>query len=242
MKPLIFLHGWGQSDRIWHGQRDTFPDALFLNLPGHGGAPNANDWLTTIAEQLPEQPCLLVGWSLGGMLAMQLASRYPDRVAGLVLVATTPRFRSDASWLHGCSDEVFEGFAEGVSAQSAKLLGRFFALMLHGDTLARSEFNQLARVSIDREQPPTAAGLRHGLELLASLDLRRIADTIRQPALVLHGDADAIIPAAAGRWLAANLPRASWRPMQAGHAPFLTQPATFNSILEEWCQNISTAA
>jgi len=240
--PLVFLHGWGQSTRIWHGQQDAFPDALFLNLPGHGGAPDAADWLAATVEQLPEQPCILIGWSLGGMLAMQLAIHHPDRVAGLVLVATTPRFRNNASWSHGCSDEVFEGFTEGLSAQSAKLLGRFFALMLHGDTLARSEFNQLARTSIDREHPPTAEGLRHGLELLTTLDLRSSLAGIRQPALVLHGDADAIIPAAAGRWLADMLQHARWQPLQGGHAPFLTQGAAFNSILEEWCQNISTAA
>ena len=242
MTPLVFLHGWGQSARIWHAQREAFPDALYLNLPGHGGAADADDWLEALAGQLPGEPAILVGWSLGGMLAMQLALKDPDRVAGLALVSTTPCFRNKDTWTHGCSDAVFEGFVDGVAKQSAKTLGRFFALMLHGDNVDRRGFNELARQSIDREQPPSHEGLRRGLELLAGLDLRDALAGIRQPALVLHGNEDAIVPATAGRFLAGQLPNAEWRSWPAGHAPFLTHGKEFNQQLEEWCRNISIAA
>ncbi|HXH72752.1 MAG TPA: alpha/beta fold hydrolase [Mariprofundaceae bacterium] len=243
MTPLVFLHGWGQSARVWYGQREAFPEALFLNLPGHGGAPESGDWCATLAAQLPEEACILVGWSLGGMLAIKLARQYPERIAGLVLVSTSPRFRNSNDWPHGCSDEVFGGFVEGVATQSAKTLGRFFTLMLHGEAIERRDFNELARLSIDREQPPTPEGLRHGLQMLAELDLRGVLPEVRQPALVLHGEADAIIPVAAGRYLSEQLPAADWHSFPGcGHAPFLTRTVTFNARLEEWCQTISIAA
>lgn len=242
MTPLVFLHGWGQSARVWHDQADHWPSATFLNLPGHGGAAfePADAWVDALAAQLPESPAVLIGWSLGGMLAMQLALTHPERVAGLVLVATTPRFVSAPDWPHGCDAGLLDGFAEGINTHSAKTMSRFFALMFHGDELPRSRYNAIARAAVDRDNPPAHEGLEAGLVLLRQLDLRAQVELIRQPALVLHGRDDAVVPAAAGEWLARTLPAATTHIFDAcGHAPFLSQPASFQHILEVWCQNIS---
>ena len=90
--PLVLLHGWGFSSRIWqplikalhaHGVEQVFA----IDLPGFGSAfhepvMTLDEWLDGLAEQLPAR-CVLGGWSLGGMLALQLAARRPARVAGV---------------------------------------------------------------------------------------------------------------------------------------------------------------
>ena len=236
-RPIVFLHGWAQSRQIWCHQFKPFADALFLNLPGHGGAADfpADEWLETIVDQLPDEPCHLVGWSLGGMLAMQIATAFPERVAALALVSTTPRFRSSSNWQFGSSSEVFEGFRMAVESGSPKALSRFFALMLHGDELSRSDYNQLAKAAVDREKRVSEAGLKGGLELLEQLDLRDLAKAIKQPTLVLHGQGDAIVPTEAGQWLAETLPNAEQHILPAcGHAPFLTQAEKFNETVQTW--------
>jgi len=213
-----------------------------LCLPGHGGAPDlpSEQWLEQLRRQLPEEPSIVVGWSLGGMLAMQLAALEPTRIAALILIGTTPRFRAAPDWPHGADEATFAAFAEGMAAGSVKMLGRFFALMFHGEELARSDYNEIARAAVDREHPPTAAGLAGGMELLATLDLRAMVPGIEQPVLVLHGDCDAIVPQAAGQWLAGQLPQAEFVPLDAtGHAPFLSQSQQFNQTVEAWCQTIS---
>ena len=246
MLPMTFLHGWGQSSRIWDRQAAHFSHlgpVRAPNLPGHGGADDApaEAWLETLAAQLPDEPCLLVGWSLGGMLALQLAHAYPERVAGLALISTTPCFVSRADWPHGCDEDTLQSFREAAACHIPKQLGRFFALMLQGDALPRSRFNALAREAVDRQHPPSALGLEAGLDLLADLDLRPIVPGIVQPAWVAHGDHDAIIPPAAGRELADRLPQAAWHGFtEAGHAPFLTQAEAFQHKLEAWCRNISS--
>jgi pimeloyl-[acyl-carrier protein] methyl ester esterase len=243
---MVFLHGWGQSARIWDHQAAHFSPRCPVstpNLPGHGGADDApaGAWLDILASRLPDQPSILVGWSLGGMLALQLAHAFPERVAGLALVATTPCFTRAPDWPQGCDEATLQAFTEGASTHSAKQLGRFFALMLQGDALPRSRFNALAREAIDREHPPSAAGLATGLALLTGLDLRPLLPGIGQPAWVAHGDGDAIIPPAAGHALAERLPHAAWHGFaHAGHAPFLTQAEAFQNTLEAWCQNISS--
>ncbi|WP_167632154.1 alpha/beta fold hydrolase [Mariprofundus ferrooxydans] len=237
--PLVFLHGWAQSRQIWYQQQRAFPQAHFLNLPGHGGAMDApaDAWLDLLVAQLPDEPCALIGWSLGGMLALEIAHRFPDRIAALALIATTPRFRTDDAWSCGCDEATFAAFHEAVASASPRALNRFFALMLHGDDLPRSRYNELARHAVDRQCPATSSALSAGLALLASLDLRQSLALADLPVLLMHGEQDAIVPVAAGRWLAEQLPGAQAHYADAcGHAPFLSQPERFNTILKEWWQ------
>ena len=239
MKPLVFLHGWGQSKQIWHEQYQSFADASYLNLPRHGGAADSQAWLETLIAQLPGQPCILVGWSLGGQLAMQLAAQYPNRIHALVLVDTTPCFRIQKDWQHGCADTIFRGFEQGIQDHATKTMSRFFALMLHGDAIERAELNRIAKASINRLTPTSTQALQQGLELLANLDLRPILEHIAQPTWVVHGQCDAIIPYAAGAYLAEHIPHATLHRFEScGHAPFLTQTQPFNQLLESWCQTI----
>ncbi len=240
-KALVFLHGWAQSRQIWFQQFEPFADALFLNLPGHGTAsnqaapPNSAAWLTHIHDQLPRQPCVLVGWSLGGMLALQLATQFPQSVAALALVSSTPCFRQRHDWPSGCDDSVFAAFEQAVSSQSPRLLNRFFSLMLQGDRLSRSDYNHLAKLAIDRAHPTTSLALQQGLELLASLDVRQQVQDLNIPSLLLHGQEDVIVSAESSHWLAANMPANQQQLFQGcGHAPFLTQPERFNTILKDW--------
>ncbi len=239
MSPLIFIHGWGQSRQIWHQQRVKFPAATFLNLPGHGGEGDCTDWLAALATQLPSKPCTLVGWSLGGMLGLQLALAYPERIKALILVNSTPCFPQKEGWLHGCSDNVLQGFQQGIEQQAAKTMSRFFALMLHGEALTRSQFNHIAHTAVDRRNPTSKQAMQEGLRLLASLDLRESIHHITQPTLIMHGEQDAVIPVQASDFLAKGIPHSTLHRFEkCGHAPFLTQTETFHSLLESWCHTI----
>ena len=237
--PLVFLHGWGQSGCIWFQQRQAFPDAIFINLPGHGGAADApaDQWLQIVADQLPDAPAVLVGWSLGGMLAMAIACRWPERIAALALIASTPSFRLRDGWAHGCDQVVFADFEKAAVSQSPKIMNRFFALMILGDGLSRSAYNALARQAVNRQCPTTAAGITTGLALLISIDLRDQLHGLSMPTLVMHGEQDAIVPFAAGLALVEALPDSRLQAFShCGHAPFLTQPEAFNTSLYNWWQ------
>ena len=243
---FVFIHGWGQAAQTWHEQLDYFAsshEVLALNLPGHGGAPDrpAGEWESAILESLPDEPVVLIGWSLGGMLGLRLALHHPTRLAGLVLVSTTPSFRLRTDWSHACADDVFERFQESLEINEKRLLDRFFALMLQGDALDRRHYLDIVRQAVDRHHPSSQAGLRAGLNLLDRLDLRDSLSGISVPALVIHGRNDAIVPVGAAEFLVAQIPDAGLHILPAGHAPHLTQPETLNGILEEWCRNsIST--
>jgi pimeloyl-[acyl-carrier protein] methyl ester esterase len=79
---------------------------------------------------------------------------------------------------------------------------------------------------------PDSSALDVGLELLRTTDLRGDAAGIAQPALVVHGQRDALVPIDAGRWLARHLPRARLVELEAAaHLPFLSHPREFVAAL-----------
>lgn len=238
-RPLVFLHGWGQSSHIWMQQRQHFAEAVFLDLPGHGGAAEAADWLESLQHQLPDESCILVGWSLGALLAMQLAQQQPERITSLVLVGATPCFYPRGDWPHGCDPTAFQALKIGIKHDAERALQRFFLLMFRGEEVSRV---QLKTMQPHPEMPkPSTRALLMGLALLREIDLRSEVENIRQPTLILHGTADAVVPPAAGKWLAEHLPCSRRLDFAGcGHAPFLTQSRKFNSTLEAWCRNIST--
>jgi len=244
MKPtLVLIHGWGQSAQVWHSQAEAFSErwpVQVVNLPGCGGTPDApaSVWVNMLCDMLPDRPCILIGWSLGGMLAVQLAYRHPDRIAGLVLVSATPCFRLRRDWEYGCPDARFSEFKQALHADSVKLLGHFFALTLHGDALSSSRYNAIAKAAVDRRHPPSPQALEGGLQLLDRLDLRPVLADIPVPTLVMHGERDAIVPVEAGRHLAQRIPDAHLHILPCGHAPHLTRKEDFNNKVERWCLNI----
>jgi len=241
-QPIVFLHGWGQAAQTWYAQMEYFSsrrEAHALNLPGHGGVEDValDNWDAALLEGMPEIPVILVGWSLGGMLALRLARRHAERFAGIVLVSTTPSFRMRPGWENGCADDVFERFQESLEADEGRLLDRFFALMLQGEELDRRRYLDIVRQAVDRRNPATPVGLRAGLSLLDELDLRDLLGDVQVPVLVVHGAFDAVTPVEAGKYLAEHIPEARLQIMQTGHGPHLTQPEAFNDLLEEWCLN-----
>lgn len=246
MPALVFVHGWAQSAQTWHAQLSHFATRFAVHapgLPGHGGAADVpfSAWQDALLAALPDAPVVLVGWSLGGMLGLQLAAHHPDRLAGLVLLSSTPCFRRKADWAHGCEDAVFERFAESLASDAARLLDRFFALMLQGDELSRRQYLDIAHAALDKRNPASPDGLRAGLALLDSLDVRADLHVIDVPTLIVHGGNDAVTPVGAARFMAGEMPQAMLKILPSGHAPHLCRAAEFNGLVEEWCRNsIST--
>ena len=228
MNELVLLHGWGFSSEVW------LPVTQYL----------ATDWRVTLAsmpgygkpvlagKDLPNN-ATICGWSLGGMQAMEWAIAHPDKVIRLVLVGTTPKFVEAPDWPHGQPAAVLDRFRLDVAADPAVALRRFASLLNRGDRLARPLTRALNKL-VDRSMPD-AATLNFGLSTLRNTDLRDKVAKIGQPVLIVHGEQDPMMPVAAGRWLAQNLPDSRLQVLaDTAHAPFLAQPAAFARLLADF--------
>jgi pimeloyl-ACP methyl ester carboxylesterase len=98
MPPLVFLPGAGGSASFWRPVADRLADlgrAHIFGYPGFAGVPgnssveSLNDLFSWLVERLPPGPSHVIAQSMGGVLAARLAIERPERVARLVLVATS---------------------------------------------------------------------------------------------------------------------------------------------------------
>ncbi len=230
--PLVLLHGWGMNLRVFDPLRAALAahyTVTALDLPGHGRSAwpqglDAAQQLELLAAQVP-RGATLVGWSLGGQLAMQLAARPELEVRRLVLLATTPRFVRGADWPHGLAAATVLGFAAQLERDVDATIAAFLELQVRGSASSGQVLASLTRALRDQGSAQPAA-LAFGLRLLQDHDLRLLARQLAVPTLVIAGEYDRITPPQAGAALAQLLPQAVIEVIaRAGHAPFLSHPA-----------------
>ncbi|HWQ94324.1 MAG TPA: pimeloyl-ACP methyl ester esterase BioH [Gammaproteobacteria bacterium] len=239
---IVLLHGWGLHGGVWEETAAHLANdfrVTCIDLPGHGrsAAIPESYTLQTLAKwilSVAPQQAIWLGWSLGGMLAMQCAATHPERVTKLILVASTPRFTHSADWSHGISSEVFEQIAQELEHDAKKTIRRFLALQLRGSERAHESLTALNH-AVFRHGLPATAALRGGLNILRDADLRTHLARISSPALVIAGERDPLIPLQAGDYLAENLPNGKLLTLpKSGHAPFLSHPSEFLRAINEF--------
>ncbi len=229
-QPALFLHGWGLHGGVWADTLRALPGTA-VDLPGYGATPGVAPYRAqTLADALAariEAPVAVVGWSMGGMVALALAARHADKVARLALVATSPVFVRRPDWPHGLEADVLAGFAASLRADYRATVLRFLSLQARGGDDARAVIGRL-RAQVFARGEPDAVTLADGLQLLRVVDLRAEAARVRCPTLVLHGAHDGLCPPAAARWLAGHIAGARLALHErAAHAPFLSHPHWF---------------
>lgn len=187
-----------------------------------------------IAAVLPAG-CTLCGWSLGAQLALAATYAAPGRFARLLLCGATPSFVQRDRWPCAQPATLLDRFDAALADDSAATLKRFIALFNQGDRRARAIGRTFSRALAARGQADDAT-LARGLDWLRRVDLRAQLKTIVQPTLLIHGEADPLMPLAAAHWLADALPRARLEVFTgAAHAPFASDCERFARLLVDFC-------
>ena len=178
------------------------------------------EWLEELDSTVP-QDAWLGGWSLGGMLAAELAARRGDRCCGLLTLASNPSFVAHEQWPSAMPGETFDAFLAGCNADPRLTLKRFSLLCAQGAEDPRG----LSRLLLGGAPNASAAVLMSGLELLAQLDTRQALQAFRGPQLHLFAGLDGLVPAEAAGDLLMLLPDVEIGLIeQASHAFLLEDP------------------
>ncbi|WP_456309426.1 pyrimidine utilization protein D [Serratia proteamaculans] len=208
---------------------DTLPE-------GYSMAQMASE-LATLLEQHNIMQFDMVGHALGGMVALQLALDYPERVSRLVLVngwlqldAHTRRcFRVRQDLLLNVGVEAYVR-AQPLFLYPADWLSEHQARIEAEDTLHTAHFQGMDN-------------LLKRLHALMACDYSSHAAQITQPVLLLCSRDDLLVPWTCSEQLLAALPHATLQRMNwGGHAMSVTDASTFNHLLMGWLQDDSLAA
>lgn len=216
-KPLVLWHGWGYDQTVWLKllPRLTPHYCVYLvDLPGFGLS-DPMTWDVFKDSFLAQMPptFAIVGWSMGGLFATKLAIEAPLRVTHVLNVASTPCFIQDDDW-PGVERSVFQTFCD--------------------DFLKHPE-KQLAQFTVLPQSLPVSGtiGLQAGLNALLTWDLRPELSALTVPICYLFGQLDTIISRHILPVIHARYPHVQCVLFRrAGHAPFLSHPTEYLSLLE----------
>jgi 3-oxoadipate enol-lactonase len=235
---VVFIHAGGVDGRMWHPLAERI-DGLRLHIPdlrGHGSTPlppgeyaHADD-LLRLLDDLRIKRATLVGASFGGWVALQLATKAPERVKGLALLASTRLDRDDSQWSPQIISfwEKEEALVDAGDIEAAVALGLRVWKPRPG---VRDLVEQMTR---------DALALQQGVEA-EQRELPVDLGAIAVPTLVVSGGKDPMPDfAAIADQLAAEIDGAERAVIKdAGHLIALERPDATAELLEPWLQRVS---
>jgi pimeloyl-ACP methyl ester carboxylesterase len=215
----ILIHGSGGDHRVWATQTGHLGGAVAIDLPGHpSGDPVArlDELGVALAAAVAsiDAPRALVGHSLGGAVALELARTRPELVDGLVVIAGGARLP--------VPDAVMERVTTDPDGERERLMAGFVA-----DPGAAAARGVLA--ALEDCSPATLAA---DYAACRTVDLRAALDGIRVPVLVIAGGDDRLVPTWLSEELARGLPMARMVVVAgARHVPMADAAGTVNLLL-----------
>jgi len=261
---MVLVHGLGGSHTNWAAvgpglatrARVVAPDLAGFGrtpLAGRAATVEANrQLLDRFLDAVTDTPAILVGNSMGGLIAMMEAARHPSKVAALVLVGPAQprpsRTLIDPVVLLTFTAYAIPGVGEQFLRWRAAYLGpealvrQTLAICCADATCVADDVVALhVGLARERQQMPWAhtAFLQAARSIIALLARRRRAeqmiDAIRAPTLVVQGSEDRLVPLAASRATVGRRPGWSLEVFEGvGHVPQLEAPARFVQTVTRW--------
>ena len=257
-QPVVLIHGWPLSHRMWEPQVPVLPAAGFRTVAydrrgfGHSCfASGGYDYDTLTADlndlltELDLRDAILVGFSMGGGEVARYLSRYgTERVAKAVLVSSvTPFLGQTADNPDGVPQHVFEGMLKDMTTDRAAFLQAFNKAFFNDGLLthpvSQGHLDYAFQIAVMAQPLATVECAK----AFGGTDFRPDMAAFTVPTLIVHGDADQIVPIeASGARAAEMLPNAHYEVIEgAPHGLYLTDAEAFNTLLLDFL-GASTAA
>ena len=241
----LFLHGIGTDSHSFGDNLPALPEGwrgIAWDAPGYGDSPPLEEMtfetLAAAAVRLLDarqvRHAVIVGHSMGGMIAQEIAARYPERVQGLVLYATTAAFGGrDPAFRTAFLADRLAPLERGLTP--ADLAPGMMAALF--DSRAAPETVQRA---IDMMGRISTATSRQALHCIVEFDRRDDLASIACPTLVLAAELDTLAPPRTMERMARAVPGARYRCLAgAGHLANMEDPAAFNAEIGRFLNDIS---
>lgn len=195
--PLVLLHGFSFNGDMWSNWCAELQHQFYLLVPDLPGYDPSDATISVdiaqdtevLLKYLPSSACYL-GWSLGGLFAMWIATHYPNRVRCAITTGSTPCFSMRPNWGAGMSDGDLNKFrAIATTGTRETILRRLVALVVQGDESPlywQKKIRHLAHFA-------DKATLESGLNILRDTDLRKVLAQSLVSMMHIVGENDAML-------------------------------------------------
>ena len=229
------------NKQIWNGVLDSLSPELLdrvtvVDMPGYGNNTETLErydidelagWLKSVVKK----PSYIIGWSLGGLLAIKFAHHNPDLTVGVGLVASTPKFMEEGDW-PGIKPNVLAMFSKQLLVDHKDTVKRFLKIQALGSESMRADLKQIQDWVFSVPDPKVEA-LDAGLTMLQNVDLREEFSSITVPVSVLLGRLDSLVPNSVEQKFIDLLSGAKITVMPGvSHAPFISKKEQFIKWLQ----------
>jgi pimeloyl-ACP methyl ester carboxylesterase len=234
--PVLLIHGAGENHLVWPIGLRRLPESIVyaIDLPGHGKSEGRSyssidqyaDWISSFMEAAQIDHAILIGHSMGGAIAQLCALSHPDRIDGLVLIATGAKLR--------------------VAPQLLQLVASDFGAAVHlvnhwiwgAETPAG--IKQLGKQQLLQIEPKV---LLDDYLACDAFDVRARLPEVHAPALIITGEADQMTPLKHAVFLEQQLPQARLVAVpQAGHMVMLEAAEVVTRAVDEFVSEVVTKA
>lgn len=239
MRPtLLLIHGFPLDHTLWEpniAPLSTVADVMAPDLRGFGDDRSSDEMLTMemYADDLLRQldargipsavPC---GLSMGGYIAMAMAERAPERIAGLILCNT----RSTADTEEGKAARA--ATARDAKEKGMQVIARGMLPKILGATTHRERPQEAARIEALIAKQDPAAVAAASLGMAQRPDRTSVLRSFNKPALVITGDEDELMPLPTSQAMADALPQGKLVVIaKAGHLSNTEKPMEFNTAV-----------
>lgn len=221
--PIVILNGWAGQQIFWQELLDSLPGKIeLINVCDYLVSSDFNKITKQIVKLIPNN-VNLIGWSLGGQVALSIAAKYPNKIKKLITISTNPKFIAQDDW-PGMYKETFADFYHRFVNEPVETVNYFFRLQLMGiKNLKRfiAQLPQVKNINVDK--------LKHGLQILQKIDLRNLIQDISVPNLHIYGKRDRLVP----HQISAHIKNAKII-ANASHMPFFTHADECREIIYEF--------
>ena len=192
---IVMIHGWSFNARSMQpleGLLSQWADVWLLDLKYQ--QQTVESLVDAIVNVLPERSILL-GWSLGAMLAVKIASQKKQSIVGVISLSANAKFVQGEAWPMAMPAATFNRFVTGLKKNPARQLEKFNQLVAYGDEASQKQLDWLQNKKAEEDD------LHNGLVLLNTINNIDLFKTLDVPSLSLFGENDALVPSEAAESL-----------------------------------------
>ena len=228
MSRLLLLPGWGMENAVWEPILEDLSQEIQLDSFDWRGVKSLAEFSSRVVTYLNHQQpksLILLGWSLGSLVALDIARQYPSIVSKIILVGGTSRFTAlGREYEAGWHARIVERMKRQLARDPDKTLKAFYTSMFSRKELEQGYDHRFLTDIQTYFEGDDLESLILGLDYLLQVDYRN-ALTVQAPILLIHGEEDEICPLGAARYISEQAKSAVLRTIPgAGHIPFYTKP------------------
>ena len=234
---MLLLTGWGATCNVWEPIIPALSIGCQINCltPSWLGDSkiasslnNIEDYVEKLAATI-NAPVNIVAWSMGGLIAIQLATQFPSLVNSINFIASVPKFANPDNQNTGIDYQWFNKFVNQYQESPEKTLKNFLALQVKNDSQARNSLRVLKNACDLANYNMVECG--YGLNLLQQLDLSDQLKSLECKTLFIHGDSDAVVSYQSAQYAASLSNSPIVLIPDAGHVPHISRPNEVASII-----------